>query len=272
MCSGNQIKIMALLMALFVFSVPVFAQADREEKGLNCESGWNGDRASRCVIKEQTIPGAGGIITVDGKKNGGVTVKGWERSEIFVRSKVQTWADSEAEASALINQIRIETIGANIYAVGPDSLRQSGWSVSYEVFVPFRSNLSLKTHNGGIGITDVRGMIEFDALNGGVSLRRLAGSVKGRTTNGGLSIDLTGTRWDGEGIDVKTMNGGVKLLIPEDYSARLETGTVNGGIKVNFPITLQGEIKRDLSINLGGGGPTIRVMTTNGGVTVSRKG
>jgi DUF4097 and DUF4098 domain-containing protein YvlB len=138
--------------------------------------------------------------------------------------------------------------------------------------VPRETDLSLKTYNGGISITEVSGRIEFDAHNGGVSLQRLAGMVRGQTLNGGLSIDLVGPRWNGEGIDVKTMNGGVNLSIPSDYSARLETSTVNGGLKVEFPVTVQGEISRELSLNLGNGGPTIRAVTTNGGVSVRKKG
>jgi DUF4097 and DUF4098 domain-containing protein YvlB len=143
--------------------------------------------------------------------------------------------------------------------------------VSYEVSVPSNSNLSLKAHNGGIGVFDVRGRIEFNTTNGGVTLRRLAGDVKGQTTNGGLTIDLIGGRWDGEGMDVRTANGGVTLSIPENYSARLETATVNGGLRFDYPITVQGEIKRELSVNLGAGGQTIRAMTTNGGIQIKRK-
>src|SRR5262249_24763750 len=141
MFSDNRIKITTLLTALFLFCVPAFAQVNREERGLNCDSNWNGDRESYCVMKEQTIPATGGTILVDGRKNGGVTVKGWERGEIFVRWKIQAWADTEAEAKSLADQIRIETGGTKIHAEGPDAARQTGWSVSYEVFVPHNSNL-----------------------------------------------------------------------------------------------------------------------------------
>jgi len=244
---------------------------DKEERGLSCNDNWGGDRASHCVIKEQMVAATGGTITVDGRMNGGVTVKGWDRNEIFVRAKIQTWANTDAEAQALAGQIRIETSGANVYAEGPEMRDRRGWGVSFEVSVPRNSNLSLKAHNGGIGVSDVRGQIEFSTMNGGVSLRRLAGDVKGQTMNGGLSIDLAGNGWDGQGMDVRTTNGGVSLSIPESYSARLETGTVNGGLKTDYPITVQGEVKRELSVNLGGGGQTIRAMTTNGGVSIRRK-
>jgi hypothetical protein len=243
----------------------------KEERELSCNDNRGGDRGSHCVIKEQTVATAGGTIAVDGRMNGGVTVKGWDRNEIFVRSKIQTWADTDDAAQALAGQVRIETGGANIHAEGPEQRDRLGWAVSFEVYAPRNSNLSLKAHNGGIGVSDVRGQIEFDTMNGGVSLRRLAGDVKGQTMNGGLAIDLAGAGWDGKGMDVRTTNGGLTLSIPENYSAHLETGTVNGGLKTDFPITLQGEVKRELSFDLGGGGQTIRAMTTNGGVSIKRK-
>ncbi|HEY5565714.1 MAG TPA: hypothetical protein VIM81_00530, partial [Gammaproteobacteria bacterium] len=79
-----------------------------------------------------------------------------------------------------------------------------------------------------------------------------------------------GDTWEGEGLDLRTTNGGVRLRIPDDYSARLETGTVNGGVDIDFPVTVQGRIGRELSTTLGEGGPLVRAETTNGGVRVSR--
>jgi hypothetical protein len=263
---------MILLSMIACFTATAaFTQRERDAKELTCNEGGGRGRPRTCAIKEQTVPAGGGAITVDGKRNGGVSVKGWDRGEIFVRAKVETWGDTEAEAQELAGQIRIETGGGRIHAEGPSTSGEQGWAVSFEVFLPRNSDLSLKTHNGGVSIADVRGQIEFEALNGGASLRRLAGSVKGHTTNGGLSIELTGNRWDGEGMNVRTTNGGVSMSIPENYSARLETSTVNGGMKIDYPITVQGKIEREISTDLGSGGTTIRATTTNGGVTIKRK-
>ena len=75
-----------------------------------------------------------------------------------------------------------------------------------------------------------------------MKLSRLAGEVKGRTSNGGVNVELDGTSWRGEGLDVETSNGGVNLRIPEQYSAHLETGTVNGGLNLDIPVTVQGQL------------------------------
>ena len=76
---------------------------------------------------------------------------------------------------------------------------------------------------------------------------------------------------DGTGLDLRTTNGGVRLRIPEGYSARLETGTVNGGIDIDFPVTVQGRLGREFTTTLGGGGPLVRAETTNGQVRISRE-
>jgi hypothetical protein len=245
---------------------------DKDKGSMACRDDWHSDRlVSHCEIKEQTLP-ASGNISVDGRQNGGVSVKGWDRNEVLVRARIQTAAVTQAEADALAQQITIETAGAKIFANGPETGRDNAWSVSYEVFVPRRSDLSLVAHNGGIAISDVQGRLEFTAVNGGVALKRVGGTVHGGTTNGGLSIELTGDRWDGEEMDVKTTNGGISMSVPENYSAHLETGTVNGNLSIDFPVTVQGRITRELAVNLGSGGPTIRAMTTNGGVRVRRGG
>src|SRR5712691_7364298 len=75
---------------------------DNQERQMKCDdySNWN-KLVSHCEIKEQTIP-ATGRLTVDGEQNGGVSVKGWLRNEVLVRAKVQTAAETEAQASSLV--------------------------------------------------------------------------------------------------------------------------------------------------------------------------
>ncbi|MEO8663229.1 MAG: DUF4097 family beta strand repeat-containing protein [Bryobacteraceae bacterium] len=244
---------------------------DNAEKELNCSHRWHNDGSeSYCEMKELSAP-VTGHLSVDGGTNGGAAVRGWNRNEILVRAQIQTWAVTDSEAKALAGQIRIETAGSRIQATGPRSEGKAGWGVSFEIFVPHRTGVSAKTHNGGVSLSDLRGEIEFEALNGGVSLKRLAGAVHGRTTNGGLNIELAGDRWDGDRLEAATTNGGVHLEVPSDYSARLETGTVNGEVRVDFPVTVRREIGRNFATTLGKGGPTVRVTTTNGGVRISRK-
>jgi DUF4097 and DUF4098 domain-containing protein YvlB len=263
-----------LIAALVTFTgVAAFAQKEKDkDRSLSCrENSWYNDRlVGHCEIREQTLAPSGGAIAIDGKQNGGVSVKGWDQGQVLVRARVQTGAPTEAEAADLARQIRIETSGAKIYASGPETRKDYQWAVSYEVFVPRRSDLSLETHNGGIAIADVNGRIDFTAVNGGVVLKRVGGAVRGATTNGGLVIQLSGDRWEGESLDVSTTNGGIVMSVPENYSANLQTGTVNGSVSTDFPITVQGRINKQIALNLGSGGATVKAMTTNGGVHLKR--
>jgi hypothetical protein len=236
------------------------------------DENWGSDREGVCEVREFTVPVPNGPITVDASPNGGITVEGGPRSDVLVRARVVATAQSEDRAREIANLVRVNQDGALIQAEGPDRLgRREGWHVSYRLAVPNQAGLSLKTTNGGVAISDVEGRIEFRTTNGGVKLTGLAGEVTGRTTNGGITVDLDGGTWRGEGLDVETTNGGVRLAIPAQYSARLEAGTVNGGLNVDFPVTVQGRIRRDIQADLGSGGAPIRVRTSNGGVRIVRK-
>jgi DUF4097 and DUF4098 domain-containing protein YvlB len=236
----------------------------------SCADGWNDSRASYCEIREATIPGLN-PLDIDAGPNGGIRIRGWDRSDVLVRTKITGYAGSEAEARQIAAGVRVETAGGRIRTDGPERRGEDYWTASFDIQVPRTALLTLNTKNGGISIDDFRGTAKFRAMNGGVSLSNVGGDIRGETTNGGLSIDLTGDRWDGAGLDVETHNGGVRMTLPENYSAELETGTTNGRASVSFPITVQGTLGRHISATLGAGGPRVRAITTNGGVTINRR-
>jgi DUF4097 and DUF4098 domain-containing protein YvlB len=263
-----------ICVALCAFFSAAFAQADNSRYSLSCrdqDNYYDDSRARHCEVKEQTLAATGGTLNVDGMRNGGISVKGWERNEILVRYRIQTQAPTQAEADSLAARIRVATAGGEIRADGPDQNGKAHWDVGYEIFVPRQSNLSLHTRNGGISISDVRGRINFEAENGGVALKHLGGNVTGETVNGGLAVELTGSNWEGEALDVKTTNGGLSVSVPDNYSAHLEAGTVNGGFVVSPSIAQITRETRELSLNLGSGGPNLRIYTTNGGVSIKRR-
>ncbi|HET7221217.1 MAG TPA: DUF4097 family beta strand repeat-containing protein [Vicinamibacterales bacterium] len=232
---------------------------------------WGDERQGVCEVREFTVTAAG-TMTVDAEPNGGISVEGGARNDVLVRAKVVAQAESQERARQIASAVTVSATSDKVTADGPSGLgRRESWSVSYRLSVPTISALSLRTTNGGITIKDVDGEIEFKTVNGGVKLTNLAGDVKGRTSNGGIDVDLDGPGWKGEGLNVETSNGGVHLRIPEQYSAHLETGTVNGGLNIDFPLTVQGRVDREINANLGAGGAPIRVRTNNGGVKVSRK-
>jgi DUF4097 and DUF4098 domain-containing protein YvlB len=158
-----------------------------------------------------------------------------------------------------------------VRATGPDNGRDESWTVSYRIDVPRDARIALNTRNGGISIEDFRGTATFRATNGGVTLTDVSGDIRGETTNGGLDIRLTGDRWEGPGLNVETRNGGVRMQVPERYSAELETSTVNGRVRIDFPVVLNGSNGRTYQTTLGAGGARLRATTRNGGIRIEQR-
>ncbi|MGA8528429.1 MAG: DUF4097 family beta strand repeat-containing protein [Acidobacteriaceae bacterium] len=240
----------------------------------DCEDrGGHWGEAHACQMRHTTFTLPSAHMSVE-TTNGGIDVIGEDRSDVALEARVQTWAPSESEANQLLSDVVIDTTGGEVRDRGPRShfFGREGYSVDYHLHVPRHLAAEVHTMNGGIDLTRLDGAIHFETTNGGVNLDQLAGDVRGETVNGGLNIALAGDRWQGTGLHAETTNGGVDLRIPDHYSAHLETGTVNGGISVGFPVTVQGEIKNHLATDLGTGGPTVHVQTVNGGVSISRSG
>lgn len=249
----------------------------KESKGFCSNHNWSSDdKVSSSELREMNVA-ASGTLNVDGRQNGGVSVKGEDRSDILIRACVQAWGKSDAEARSLVSSVRIDT-GSTIKA---DGATDNNWSVSFDIRVPRTTNLNLKAHNGGISIANVDGSAEFETLNGGVNLNGVSGSVKGKTMNGGINVKLSGPTWKGTGLDVQTTNGGVNIEVPENFAAHVEASTVNGGFNSNIAglsvdktTDEYGRRQRPskVSTDINGGGPLVRAVTTNGGVRISTAG
>jgi hypothetical protein len=239
--------------------------------------------ADMCEVREETLRNLRDV-DIDARGNGGVHVRGWDRSDVHVRVRLAASARNDGDARRLIQDARLVAEDGKIRVDGPrrDDARRDRrrdwrdrewWSASFEVQVPRDARLVVDATNGGVVLEDVRGTIDARTVNGGLRLFDVAGNVRGQAVNGGITVDLDGDRWEGQGLDVRTTNGGVRLAIPRDYSADLEARTVNGGLRVDFPITVSGLLnnRREIRTQLGSGGAPVRVATTNGGVQITRR-
>lgn len=225
-------------------------------------------RDTYCEVREFTLA-ARPSLSVNAAPNGGIRVSGSDAAAIRVRATVRARAQSEAEARQLASQVEVQTDGSQIRATGPETRgRNRRWSVSYQVTTPRRIDLDLQSVNGGVTVAGVQGRLAVSTVNGGITMEQVAGDVRGRTTNGGISVALAGERWTGEGLDLRTTNGGINLRVPSSYSAHLVASTVNGGLTTDLPLTVRGRVGKQVEGDIGGGGPPLRLSTTNGGIRI----
>ncbi|HXQ73453.1 MAG TPA: hypothetical protein VN844_23335, partial [Pyrinomonadaceae bacterium] len=78
----------SVLVAALVATAGISGLAQKTDKvktkddSLACRDSWYNDKlVGNCEIREQTLAMSGGTIAIDGRQNGGVAVKGWDRNE-----------------------------------------------------------------------------------------------------------------------------------------------------------------------------------------------
>ena len=270
-------RLVLVFAVLISLAAPLRAQMrDNREPQLNCNNNGDRDRPRSCEIRETTL-GPSASLQVEPTHNGAISVRGWAQNSIFVRARVEAWAENDAEARALASQITVETNGGQIRATGPEPYPLSvtndrrGWSVGFEIFAPRNTNLKAASHNGGIQVSDMRGVIDVQSHNGAVRLVRVAGDVTGGTHNGGIQVELEGATFDGRQLNLSTHNGSATISLPASYSASIQANTNRGGLQSDFPVTVRGRINEgETNFNIGSGGPLIKISTNNGGIRLKR--
>jgi DUF4097 and DUF4098 domain-containing protein YvlB len=262
------------MTALALTSAPAAAQQSDAEWVRNCErQGQRSDRAVACQVRPLTTQLANGALHADAGQNGAISVRGAVRTNVQLSARIQAQADTDVRAREIADAVRVYTASGRVHADGLRTSSGESWSVSFFLEVPERADLDLNAVNGPLAISHVNGRIRAVTVNGPVALESLAGDVRVRADNGPLSVRLSGSRWNGAGLDAETRNGPVTLQLPGGYSAQLEAGTVNGPFSTSIPLAVQGDLRRggQVRTTLGSGGAPIRVMTTNGPVIIGTR-
>ena len=168
----------------------------------------------------------------------------------------------EANASG----VRIET--KLLRGGGP--FNSGGGEVRYTVRVPASANVRFTTVNGGIELTGLDGEVNLETTNGGIRARDVSGPIDASTTNGGVEVELSHVA--APGVKLECTNGGIKLRLPPDAKATISASITNGGIDVSradgMSLDTRESTRRRLEATLNGGGPTVRLSGTNGGIQI----
>jgi hypothetical protein len=147
------------------------------------------------------------------------------------------------------------------------------------------------TSNGSINISETKGDLRLDSSNGRIEAEDVVGIVTADTSNGSIrvsiaeptpgealrfdssngAIEVTMKRYANNPLVLDSSNGSITLRIPENINATVAAETSNGGIQTDFPATVSGKItKNALNAQIGSGGPTIKLDTTNSSIRLLR--
>lgn len=197
--------------------------------------------------------------------NGTAEISGWNGDTIEVKVTKFTSGPRERFDDVAVNvdldgdHLRIE-----VEYDDTDDWDSDGVSVDFEIRVPRGTSLeNVKLVNGDLEIRDLAGDIEASSVNGDVSGIELSGDVHLSTVNGDVSLVSAGD----EPIRLKSVNGGVTLVLPKNANAKLSASTVHGDIsgKLARGVTHAGS---SMDAVLGSGGRRIELGTVNGDIEI----
>jgi DUF4097 and DUF4098 domain-containing protein YvlB len=165
--------------------------------------------------------------------------------------------------------------------------------------------VDVRTGDGFVDVSDLSGRVDVRSGDGAIQADRVKGDLRLRTTDGAINgTDLDGRlqAWTGDGQvqltgrfdelniasgdgrvvaratkgsvvsfpwNIRTGDGSVEVAIPDGLKADLDVATRDGRINLDAPVSVRGEIGRKrVRGELNGGGPTLRIRTSDGSVRV----
>jgi DUF4097 and DUF4098 domain-containing protein YvlB len=150
------------------------------------------------------------------------------------------------------------------------NVRNNDVNVEFEVRVPRDVVFAARTVNGSIH-AEVDGRATLSTVNGSIEVE--AGTLTEATTvNGSIRAEVRSPASSPDGIRLSTVNGSVRLSLPDGVNADVTARTVNGGIISEFA-EIQVRKKwgpRSAEGRLGEGGRELALSTVNGGIRILR--
>jgi DUF4097 and DUF4098 domain-containing protein YvlB len=238
--------------------------------------------------------------------NGRVEVEGEDRDDIVVEVAKRARAESEEEATRLLDGIGLRREEhpdglileveiprrwnrhghVNLELRVPRNLRIACESVNGKVCVSgMRSDVAARSSNGAVCVEDVTGDVHASTTNNKVTCVGTCGRLLARSSNGKIEIsehrgDVDASTSNGlirasveelgpSGVLLATSNGRIVLEIPDDASASVDVRVDNGVIRNELELddaTRSSDGR--LRGQLGEGGAPIKLRTSNGSITL----
>jgi hypothetical protein len=139
--------------------------------------------------------------------------------------------------------------------------------ISYDLTVPANVELDLHTVNGKIATAGITGETNATTVNGVIDLESEGTSeVSAKSVNGYISAHFLK---DFRGATLKTVNGRVVAVLPNDASFYGDFSQVNGDFEAKFPLNIHSTPgSRRVSGQVNGGKYELRITTVNGDIKI----
>src|SRR5437899_4087210 len=167
-------KISLLPLAILILSSLAFAGDGKHNTSFtsnnsdsdNCQDHlkmYSDDKPAQ-ARSEETITLANQPLRVTASRNGGISVRNWNKQEFSVKICRVAAARTESEAQQALGKIRLNAQYGNVSVNGPDGRNNDGyvrneadpsWSAVLIIYAPVGSTMALTSQNGGISLNRV---------------------------------------------------------------------------------------------------------------------
>ena len=138
----------------------------------------------------------------------------------------------------------------------------------------------IETGGGGIRLTSAKGHVHAETGGGGIELYGVP-SASAETGAGGITVKLVNNGGERHDSDLETGSGDITVYVASDVAVNVRASVDNGNghrITSDFPelrVNAEGDhwnktLTADGSLN--GGGPLLKVHTSNGDICIKRSG
>jgi DUF4097 and DUF4098 domain-containing protein YvlB len=118
-----------------------------------------------------------------------------------------------------------------------------------------------------------RGNYKFDAISstsGDVEVTGVSGDLRAKSTSGNVEVEIAQLNGAGD-MDFASTSGNVRVKLPANLDADVRMSTASGGLKTDFPLTIEEPERgpgRRASGRIGGGSRNLRLSSTSGSVSL----
>ena len=187
-----------------------------------------------------------------------------------------------------VYNVDLRTSGGSIQVWGLEGLVNSRTSGGSLTFDGITGDIEGRTSGGSIKIGNVEGSADIHTSGGSITIEKAAGQVDAHTSGGSITVhEVMGTiQADTSGGSIKahisrqpegpcrltTSGGSVTVYMADDIRVDVDASTSGGNVHTEFPVTVQGEIKRSrLEATINGGGPELYLRTSGGSIYLKKK-
>jgi hypothetical protein len=144
--------------------------------------------------------------------------------------------------------------------------RTSGGSITLE---GCDGNVDVNTSGGSIRIGKVEGEVKAVTSGGSIRVKEVMGSINARTSGGSVSAYIS--EQPRGNCKLTTSGGSVTIKLAENIKADVDARTSGGRVYTDFPVTVQGKLKKThLKAEINGGGPELYLRTSGGSIHINK--